>query len=114
MNFFGNIAYASVDSFVANANRLIINPLIILLFALALAYFLWGVFEFISNADNEEKRTEGKSHMIYGVIGLTVMLGVWTILQIVLTTLDIKGVDPQKGTVTLPDYSPPIRQLNSE
>ena len=39
-----NIAYASVDSFIGNVNKLIINPLIILLFALALAYFLWGVF----------------------------------------------------------------------
>ena len=50
------VAYASVDSFVSRLNTLIINPLILLLFALAMVFFLYGVFEFIINQDNEEKR----------------------------------------------------------
>ncbi|MFZ2072166.1 MAG: hypothetical protein WA101_01615 [Minisyncoccia bacterium] len=102
-----NIAYASVDTFVNNLNRLIINPLILLLFALALAYFLWGVFEFISNQDSEEKKTAGKSHMLWGVIGITIMMGVWFILNVLLNTFNITGINPEKGTVNLPDYNPP-------
>ena len=109
--FFTNIAYASVDSFVANINRLIINPLIILLFALALMYFLFGVFQFLSNADNEEKRTTGKKHMVWGVVGLTIMMGVWFILNLVLGTFNITGIDPQKGKVELNEYNPSIPQL---
>jgi uncharacterized membrane protein YidH (DUF202 family) len=97
------IAYASVDSFVSNVDKLIINPLISLLFALAIAFFLFGVFEFIFNQDNEEKKTAGKSHMLWGIVGITIMMGVWTILGIILNTLNIpkSQIDPEKGTVNL-------------
>ena len=57
--FFTNIAYASVDSFVANVDKLIVNPLILLLFALAIVYYLFGVIEFIMHQDNEEQRAKG-------------------------------------------------------
>ena len=114
MNLFStNIAYASVDSFVANVDRLIINPLIIFLFALALAFFLYGVFEFILNQDNDEKKTQGKSHMIWGIIGLTIMFGVWTILGVVMRTFNIGGINPKKGEVKLNDYSPTLNELKN-
>src|SRR3990167_9337795 len=102
MNFLftTNVAYASVDSFLSNANRLIVNPLIGLLFALAVVYFLYGVFEFLLNQENDEKKTTGKSHMLWGVVGITIMLGVWTILGIITNTLGISGqINPEQGTV---------------
>ena len=105
--FFTNIAYAatgeSIDTFINNVNKLIVNPLILLLFALALVYFLWGVFEFIANQENEEKKTEGKKHMLWGIIGITIMMGVWTILSIILNTMNISPTDinPKEGIVNL-------------
>lgn len=104
--FFVNTAYASLDTFLANANRLIINPIIYLLFAIALVYFLYGMVEFIAGADNEEKRMTGKSHMLWGIIGLGIMLGVWSILQIVINTLGIEKIDPKNQKVELNDYNP--------
>ena len=103
---FTNIAYASVDSFVSNVNKLIINPLIILLFGLAVVYFLYGIFEFISNQENEEKKTTGKNHMIWGIIGIVIMMGVFTILNIIMATFNIEGISPEEGTVQLNDYNP--------
>src|SRR3989344_8630604 len=98
--FSANVAYASIDSFIRNADRLIINPLINLLFALALVYFLYGVFEFFLNQGNEEKKTSGKSHMLWGVIGITIMMGVWAILGIITNTLNISDqINPEEGTV---------------
>ena len=108
--FFTNIAYASVDSFVSNVNKLIINPLIILLFALAVVYFLYGIFEFISNQENEEKKTTGKNHMIWGIIGIVIMMGVFTILNIIMATFNIEGISPEEGTVQLNDYEPPLKE----
>ena len=101
---FTNIAYASdgIDKFIVNVNKLIINPLIILIFALAFVYFLFGVFQFVGNQDNDEKRDIGKSHMLWGIVGITIMMGVWFILGVILRTLDIRGIDPEKGTVDLP------------
>lgn len=83
------VAHASLDTFIANVDKQIINPLITLLFALAVVYFLYGLFEFIANQENEEKKTAGKSHMLWGVVGITIMLGVWTILGMILNTLSI-------------------------
>ena len=45
-----------IDSFIANVGERIINPLIILLFSLALVFFLYGVFQYIMNGENEEER----------------------------------------------------------
>ncbi|MEK7572284.1 MAG: hypothetical protein AAB493_00270 [Patescibacteria group bacterium] len=104
--FFINVAYASVDSFIANVNKQIINPLILLLFALALVYFLYGVFEFISNQTNEEKKTTGKNHMIWGIIGIVIMMGVFTIMNIIMNTFNIDGINPEQGTVQLNEYNP--------
>jgi uncharacterized membrane protein YidH (DUF202 family) len=99
--FSTKIAYASLDSFIANVNTTIINPLILFLFALAIVYFLYGVFEFIMNQENEEKKTAGKSHIVWGIIGITIMMGVWTILNILLNTFNITGINPEQGTVQL-------------
>lgn len=102
--FFINTAYASesLNQFVAKMDKLIINPLILLLFALALVYFLYGIFEFISNQENEEKKTKGKTHMMWGIIGITIMLGVFMIMKVIMNTFNIQGIDVEKGTVTLP------------
>ncbi|HBA45471.1 hypothetical protein A2W67_01975 [Candidatus Nomurabacteria bacterium RIFCSPLOWO2_02_40_28] len=101
--FSANVAYASIDSFIRNADRLIVNPLINLLFALALVYFLYGLFEFIANGENDEKKTTGKTHMLWGIVGITIMMGVWVILGIVLRTFNITGINPEQGTVNLPN-----------
>ena len=92
-----------LNKFIANVDNMIINPLIGFLFALAIVFFLYGVLEFFMNQENEEKKTTGKSHMIWGVVGITIMLGVWTILSIVLNTLGISKseINPEEGTVNL-------------
>ncbi len=71
-------------------NRLvvhIVNPAIKGLFVLALLFFLWGVVEFIRNSDSDDGRTKGKQHMFWGVIGMSIMVGVNTIIYIALGTL---------------------------
>jgi hypothetical protein len=106
--FLPNIAYADFNSFLNNFSTVIINPLIRLLFALGIAYFLYGVFVFLTNADNETERTAGKNHMLYGIVGLTIMMGVWGILNLVLNTLNITGINPEAGTVQLNTYNPTL------
>jgi len=92
--FSTKIAYAAstnLNDFIKNVDNMIVNPLISLLFALAVVYFLYGVFEFLVNQTSEEKKTSGKSHMLWGIIGITIMLGVWAILSIILNTLGLSG-----------------------
>ncbi len=63
--------------------RVILNPLIIFLFALAMAYFLYGVMQFIVNPGSEEMKKTGKSHMIWGVVGMAIMVSVFGIMKII-------------------------------
>ena len=97
-----NIAHANFDTFLSSVDRLIINPLIVLLFALALLFFLYGMLEFLVNQANDEKRTTGKSHMIWGIVGITIMFGVFAIMNMILNTFNIRGINPEEGKVELP------------
>ena len=79
---------------IAKINQSIVNPLIVLLSVVASAYFLWGLAQFVMNADNAEARDEGKRKIIYGLIGLTIMVSVFGILQLLLRTF---GIDIPAG-----------------
>ena len=60
------------------------SSVIPLIFALATIMFLWGAVQFlIIGAGDEAKRTRGRQLMIWGIIALTVMLGVWSLVKIV-------------------------------
>jgi len=82
--------FTRLDAFIGRIVEFIIQPLITLLFALALAYFIWGLAGFILNADNPDERKKGKDKIIWGVIGIFIMSGVLGILAIVTNTF---GVD---------------------
>lgn len=101
-----NVAYASIDSFIGKVDTIIINPIITLLFALAVVFFLYGALQFFTNQENEEKKTQGKMHMIWGVVGITVMIGVFGLMNLILNTLNVRDVDPKTGNVHLDEYNP--------
>lgn len=74
----------------------IVNGSIIpLIFTLAMAMFIWGVVQYVINDQEEAKRSKGKQFMIWGIIGLTVMIGVWGLVRIVGTTFGIEYAIPQ-------------------
>ena len=64
----------------------ILNLFVIpLLFAFALVIFLWGVYKYISSASIEGK--EGaRVTIIYGIIGLFVMLSAWGLVRVLTST----------------------------
>ena len=80
-----------MDKLIGLIKSEILTPVIGLLGAAALAYFIWGVAEFIYYVDSEADRTKGKQHMLWGVIGLAIMLSVLGILNIVSATVTSLG-----------------------
>jgi hypothetical protein len=70
-------------------NEHILNPLIALLFAVALLVFIWGMAQYIFQADSEEGRITGRRKMIWGVIGMFIMFSVWGIMWIIVNTFPI-------------------------
>lgn len=107
---FTAIAYAKTfDEVVGNINKTIINPLIQFAFIVAFVVFIWGIMQFIRNADNPEKRKVGQDHMMWGIIGLCIMLGVFGILTILTRTFGINARINNKEQTFTP---PTIKELN--
>ena len=65
---------------------------------LSLVAFFSGLAVFILHADNEEKRREGKIFMIWGIIGLFVMISVWGIINILTESFGFDFIFPQLKT----------------
>jgi hypothetical protein len=89
-------AYAFVEKF----NDVILYPLIILLTGVAFLVFLYGCLMYIINAENSHAREEGRSHIIYSLLGMFVMLVAYAILQIAAGTF---GVEDVLNCVNKPD-----------
>jgi len=90
------VAEASLETLMKSVNRVIINPVIYFLFALALVYFLYGVAQYLLQPENEDVRKTSKSHMFYGVIGLFVMVAVFGIMQVIMNTLGVKNIKVER------------------
>ncbi|MBI3305941.1 hypothetical protein HYZ82_02275 [Candidatus Nomurabacteria bacterium] len=60
------------------------------LLALGMVYFIWGVVQYMIGGDGEDKK-KGRDRIIYGLIGLSVILGVWGLVNIVVNTFDLSG-----------------------
>ena len=67
---------------ISNIKVYILNPIIGFMFAVAVVMFIYGIVEYIWSADNEDKVAVGKKHMIWGIVGIFIMMGVYGILNI--------------------------------
>lgn len=67
----------------------ILSQVVIILVALAVVFFLYGILKYITAGDDEEKRTKMKNVMIYGIIGLFVMASFWGIVNILIDTFEL-------------------------
>lgn len=67
------------------------NTLIVpVIFAIAFLVFAWGVIRyFFLHGGNEDKRTEGKQFMLWGILGLALLFSVWGVVNLLLSTLGI-------------------------
>lgn len=60
---------------------------------IALLGFFYGLAMFIFNAGDEEKRKKSRGIMIWGIVGLFVMVSVWGLVTWVGRSLDINQGD---------------------
>ncbi len=94
-----NTYTAGIQDIICRIYR-IINILIPVLILGAVAYFIWGVIQFVIAGDAEEKGS-ARSVMIHGIIGFAVILGLWGLVNILLSTF---GVGNSSGPGILPTF----------
>lgn len=67
--------------------EVVVNPAIRLLFAAAVVYFVYGVFNYVRNAGDGDARAEGANHILWSTIGLFIMISVWGIIGVLRSTI---------------------------
>jgi hypothetical protein len=85
-NGFVSTSYAA-DTAITNGNIILqntvtylFNPLYQLVTGIAIVYFLFGVAKFIYDLNDPEKKLVGKSHLLWGMVGLFIILSIGGIL----------------------------------
>ena len=75
----------------------LLNSVVPVLIALGVVYFVWGVITYVIASDEEAKKA-GRDRIIFGIIGLAVIIAVWGLVAILNRTFGLKN----EGTITLP------------
>lgn len=86
------IAEANINTLMNSISKVVLNPLIIFIFALAVVYFVYGVMQFLLNPEDETIRKTGKQHMLWGVVGMFIMIATFGIMNLILNTLGEKNI----------------------
>ncbi len=73
---------ADGDPIFQNIVLYIFSPLYKLVAAIAVVYFMYGVAKFIYDMNDPAKKTDGKQHMLWGLVGLFIILSIGGILSI--------------------------------
>ena len=73
------------------------NSIVPILIALAVVYFVWGVVSFVIASD-EEAKTTGRNRIIFGIIGLAVIIGMWGLVNVLRNTFGLNNTT----NITLP------------
>lgn len=80
----------------------IVNRLTILVAAIALLVFLWGIAQTILKRGDEKAVEAGKNIAIWGIIALFVMVSVWGLVNFLRGAIGLQVNEPLQGTT---DYS---------
>lgn len=75
---------------ILNTVKSLVDSIIPLFMVVAIAVFLWGIVKYITASGDEEKAKSARGYIIYGLIGLFVMVAFWGIIKIVAETFDVE------------------------
>jgi hypothetical protein len=81
-----------------------VGKLAVILIGVALVVFFWGIIRYVLAGADEEKRAAGRSLMIYGVIGLFVMVAIWGLVYFLASLLGVETT----GNIVTPGVPVPL------
>lgn len=69
-----------------------------ILIGLAAIYFVWGLLKYVGSSGDDAKKEEARGTMLYGIIIIAVILGIWGLADLVLSFVGVRG----GGTINFP------------
>jgi hypothetical protein len=89
----------NITGLICNLQQLL-NSIVPLLIALGVVYFVWGVVQYVIG-DGEEAKKKGRDRIIFGIIGLAIIIGLWGLVNIVVKTFNLAGQAPNASIANL-------------
>jgi predicted membrane channel-forming protein YqfA (hemolysin III family) len=86
-------AQQSIQNFVSGTLTTFLNSLIPLLITVGVIYFIYGVITYVI-ADDEEAKGSGKNRMLWGLIGMFVIVTFWGLISVIQNTLQVQPTAP--------------------
>jgi hypothetical protein len=78
-----------ITTLVNSLTRVLINPALLLIFAVALLVFIWGLVKYLWSLNMGGKADgDGRQHMLWGVVGMFIMVAAYGILNLIQGTLN--------------------------
>jgi hypothetical protein len=106
----GNLT--TISSFI-NRLQSLINIIIPFLIGIAVLVIIYGILGYVMSAGNEEKRGEAKQFIIWGFIGVFIMLSVWGLINILINSFGtdtgaLRATGVIEGRTGVPVVSPAV------
>lgn len=93
--------FGGINDFIGQIKTFINSTLIPLIIAVALLFFIWGMFNyFIKGGDDPDAQKKGTQLMMYAVIGFVAMVSIWGVVNLVANGL---GFSQQQNIQNIPN-----------
>ncbi|MCK9352133.1 MAG: hypothetical protein WCT49_02785 [Candidatus Paceibacterota bacterium] len=89
----------NIDQLLLKIYTFILNPFIAVLFVVATVYFLIGLIRYFLPQGSDSDRQTGQRHMVWGLVGMFIMITVFGIMKLIVNTF---GVNLSDFGATLP------------
>ncbi len=86
-------ALAATVQDVLNTTDRVLQQVIPILLLVGTIVFLWGVITYLTAGPDEEKQAYGKYLIVYGLVGLFIMVAIWGIVRVLTQTFGVGGQD---------------------
>ena len=77
----------TIVPFLKNVSKVIINPALQVLFAIATLYFIYAVIKLVSS--NGTDKASARDTVMWSLIGMFIMISVYGIINFVIATFDL-------------------------
>ena len=69
--------------------QLILRRVVVLLVSFAVIFFIYVITKYITAGEDEDKRNKMKNLMVYGIIGLFVIVSMWGIVYLLVNSFNL-------------------------
>ncbi len=85
----------AINNLVTGVMQWIVLPVLEGFFAFTLLVFIWGVVGLIRSGDDPKAREKGQQHILWGVIGMVIMISAYGIIRVIANTIGVADPLPR-------------------